>query len=251
MKTSNKILLILGLALLVSPLVFISIYVKAHYENRDFESFNNMDQKSPGMISIPTKAFNSIVINGNKVNNNFTYAIMQADDYGVKIPEGLKNVTSAKINSKGQLEITTNYMFKNNSFVNIYIYAPFSTSIYFDNLHDGATVYGSIDSLSVNADNCKSTISVRSSKTLNIVAKNSKVSFSENLNTLILNAQGNSVVKYDSDYDSDTLKVNKLELNLQDKSEFSVKNLIANSIVGYVAESAKLVGIDRSEVKKP
>ncbi|PZP46287.1 MAG: hypothetical protein DI598_12260 [Pseudopedobacter saltans] len=255
MKTSNKVLLILGLVLLASPLLFLSFYVKAHTEPFYNNSDLTIDSKSAGMISIPTKSFNNIVVKSSNQNAYLTYTIINSEHFGIKIPEGLKGVTSATVNGKGELEIVTNHRFKYNPFLKILIYAPKSTSISFNKLEDVSTVYAGSDSLFVSAVDCKSTINIRAndpdrqSQSIGIMAKNSDISLDFNkLKNLTINVSNNAKVEQPNDYD--TLRVNTLQLNIQDKSTFSAKNLIANNIVGFIAENANLIGVDRSAVKK-
>ncbi len=250
MKTSNKVLAIFGLAILVSPLLFLSVYVKAHYEVKNYGSDSTINSVSSGMIAIPTKSFSRIVIKGNEANAYFSYTVNSSNHYGVKIPEGMKDVTSVKVNSNNELEIAVNHKFENHPLLEMVIYAPSNSDIVVSNIKDAISVYGNKDSLLVSVFNCKPSVYIAgSSRNIHLISQDGNASLGfDQLNNMVLEASGNSEISHGNGID--TLKINKLELNLKEKSKLVLKGMSANNIFGTIAENAILEGMDRALVKK-
>lgn len=256
MKTSNKILTIWGLVLLVSPLVFIMTYVRAHYENigtmdHPYSTFDaSSDKNVGGMEAIVTKPFSRIIINGGKSNIQMDYRLNQSNQYGVRITEGLKSVTTINVNDKGELEITIDHQFVNIPQATIDIFAPSSVDLTLKNMKYSAALYTNLDSLQVTATNSRFEVHGQKDATKNVVlvADSSTCSiYFTMLNKLSIEANNHSRI---SVLQGDSINVDQLYLNLGAQSKFNAVNVYAKEIFGTIAENAILEGIDRASVKK-
>lgn len=257
MKSSNKLLILFGLVLLLSPLIFISIYVKAHYEMRATAADEGgyrvaLNIQSPGMTRIVTPAFSHIVVNGEKSNINMTYYLTRSSDYGVKIPYALKDITKVDVNADGTLEITVDHNFEEDPYSGIIIYAPANVGLTMNNcrrttLDAYADTLHYSDSLSLVALNSSAGIRIYPAGCLDLLANNSALSLDgiAKINRLKVNASGRSSIVV-----SDSLGIDRMELELKDNSRFDGNRIKAKEIWGTIAENAILEGIDRSVVKK-
>ena len=259
MKPSNKLLILLGLVLLFSPLIFISIYVRAHYEMgvtaSDFnDNFVPLETKSPGMATVATRSFSRIVLNGDKSNIYLTYYFNQSNRYGVKIPEALKDVTKVDVDADGTLEITVDHKFERNAYSAIIIYAPASVGLTMNSFKNTA-LYANADSLSLVAVNSNSNIMAntnnRAAKVLNLLAKNSSLSLDfRSLDKLVIDGSNHSSISTIVGGTSDSASVERLFLKLDDNSRLDGTHISAKEIFGSIAENAVLEGVDRKAVKK-
>lgn len=185
MKTSNKLLLILAVALLVIPLVGMIIHAKnSRIDGHLYKSTLKDEGENPNatdryLVSRKVDSFTKIVIDGDK--NLYTHvSIIKSDQALVKFGKGNADSFTTSVDATGTLHIQfkSDNRFHSSS---IYVFVPSVESIHLNQLQ----VYNfetNFDSIAIAVSQINNTLYFgenKSLKTLHLTVKDSPLSIGE------------------------------------------------------------------------
>ncbi|WP_069660738.1 GIN domain-containing protein [Arcticibacter eurypsychrophilus] len=267
MKTSDKLLISVGILFFIIPLMGMIIVSKVYFktaktqDNVTYEFFNDKSFAKPskGRTAIPiNRPFHAIhIINGNK--SCMELHLNQSNDYGVKIPKGSKEEISFKVKNN-VLNIILRKGFRTPSYENrmlITVYSPKFDALSIKNTSDFNLIATS-DSLNISLANCKSftvqnpnveahtlkskgglmnykTVNTMLIKNLNVDLDNSEFSLSDqSVDNLSFKAQNNSTINLDGTNENKgkfvagKLKIKTLGVNVIKIDNFTAKEIKAD-----------------------
>jgi hypothetical protein len=265
MKTSNKLLIAFGAALILIPIFCIAFVSRVYFEKGDNTSrMGDMDtygNKPKNILKITgTGSASTINIQG-ETKIHLVIALTKSEHLQVMTSDNLKDLVDVKFDSVGKMLI----MVKNNSqhsetYGRIAISAPDIKTI--DVLgSNGISLQADMDSLSLNLSDLELAQFQAATKVkyLKVTAKNVKdVSFNEinslsatlelnnsnvrselgSFNNLDINSLGNSTIELNGGNDGAPAKtINNLKINTLGKSDVKVLNMTINQCSGKFSDS--------------
>lgn len=268
MKTSNKLLIAFAAALILIPLlgmVYVSqvYYTTGNYKTDEVVKIENFSTPTKNMSSVAiTSPFESVNIADAKGMSLNIHLINDAN-FGLKIPENVKDLISASVDANGQLQIVAKAKPNHQDYVVILIYAPsfkqldlaqsarlilsakadslslyvsqtegirFNNEIQLNKLSLFATNVGEIG---VNADQIKS-------MTLNLKHSNFK-SQSNSFDNLSIASSGESKIEiYGNDENDSQYTIKNLVLNTLDQTAVKIEDIKISNCSGSFSDQTKV-----------
>lgn len=267
MKTSNKLLAILAVLLIIIPIIVVAVNVKINYKPSNGDSFveeqeinaEPFDKESSGRTSIPIKtAFSSVNIPDAK-RNVLQIHFIKSTISGIKVPTEMKDEISFKVNSMGVLQISIGDKLNTSGYhkygIAILIYGPNikelslnnSTSVFLtaktDTLNvnmkkSGELSFGSPITFSMNGKTTR-IINQTDIKQLNVnldsAAFNSGNNSYKNLN---ISCKNSSVNIYGDENESNSIL--NLTINTFEKSDIKIENVMVNEASGSLSDETTI-----------
>ncbi|MES2827419.1 MAG: hypothetical protein V4687_04675 [Bacteroidota bacterium] len=268
MKTSNKLLIAFGLALILIPIVTIAFVSRVYFEKGTYSNKKEVHDtfgalpKDMEAIAIG-KAFNTVNIEG---NNQVHLVIKLVEDktYGVKFSNEFKGLVSASVDESGQLRIVLQKAQKENvNFARISVYGMGITKVAVNNGR-GISLTAKTDSLDLKLSNTGSAhfdpdanigkltittehvddITFRETATksvfLNLNGTNVRSDMSS-FDQLSIYAAGKSKIELNGGYGDRIEKVIKhLTLNTLGNAEVKIFNMQVDNCSGRFSDSTKV-----------
>ncbi|MCY1506944.1 hypothetical protein D9M68_412040 [compost metagenome] len=268
MKTSNKLLIAFAAALILIPLlgmVYVSqvYYTTGNYKTDEVVKIENFSTPTKNMSSMAiTSPFESVNIADAK-GMSLNIHLINDDNFGLKIPENVKDLISASVDANGQLQIVAKGKPNHQDYVVILIYAPsfkqldlaqsarlivsakadslslnvsqtegirFNNEIQLNKLSLFATNVGEI---SVNADQIKS-------MALNLKHSNFK-SQSNSFDNLSISTSGESKIEiYGNDENDSQYTIKNLALKTLDQTAVKIEDIKISNCSGSFSDQTKV-----------
>lgn len=269
MKTSNKLLIGFASTLVLIPVLGIAIISRVFYEDLDnfaIEIAENDTFKSASKNMVTqavSEPFQSVSITG--VNDLYlTVRLVSDENSGIKFTKNFKGLISAKVDSKGYLQIVLEKSDKQQeNYANIWIYSASVKRLRVKNGR-GMNLDAKLDSLQLELSQLGSAsfgantkigwLSVHT-EDVNVISFNDAATRSVNLalngtnlksekssfENLSINAMGNSEIELNGGYDEKTSKViGNLTLNTHGKGKVRISNMQVNQSSGKFSDSTQV-----------
>ncbi len=248
MKLSNKILIAFASALILIPLLGMIYVSQVNYKTGSYSDEQDVTTKSEKHFNTPTEnmeskaistAFESINIEDAKrlgIYINF----IKDDNYGVKIPKGLKDSISFKVDANGQLQIMFNMKSvenRRNRYTTLLVYGKNIKQVNIANAND-VFFDATADSIALNVKKSAS-ISLNKDVTLNSLQITTVEVENLHLNkiavkSLSVSLNGTNFKSDESSYDNLSITAtgkSEIEINGSDSdSHYLIKNLFINTL---------------------
>lgn len=266
MKTSNKLLIALAIAIIVVPLLVLGVHAKLYYKKSNnfavtYDLFEHFDSVSEGFVSHEiSKPFTRV--NFPNANKAFlTVYLMKDNKSGVKIPEEFKDFVQVQSDKNDVLVISVKELPESDRvYASIYIYSPDIVQLMAAN-GDNLTVFTNNDSLAVDLEKFRSATlnpynkgaSIKayandvseiffnsgSAESLNMHLNNSHFkSSSSSYKTLDIKTSGTSYVTITGDPQSPKeYFIDKLSLVTEGKSGVTLENMNVSAATGSLSDS--------------
>ncbi len=274
MKTSNKLLIAFGLAVILIPLLGMMIVSRVYYKENTHPSAvdvvsnnDHFESTSQNMVGRKIEPFSSIKIEDAK-NRHVNLRIIADSVYGVKIRVGdignekMDGITF-KVDANGVLTIDLNDEPNKSHYLTIFVYAPHIKKLDIAKA-DGVILTVSQDSLNVNAskigkfefDSAEGTKQV----TISTDSVRELIVYDEVVNSLILNLKGTDfeaenssfnnlsvtssgkadIVLRGSEHDVKKYKINQLTINKSDIGLVKFENISVTNCSGALSDQTSV-----------
>lgn len=267
MKTSNKLLITLGLLMIIIPILVTAVTVKLYYQPAppstylERQQINNesFDQKSPGRVAMGIKAPFKKVNFSDARNLFISLHLTKSTSTGIKIPSYAKDRITFEV-TNGVLNISLLENFSTGRPLDIVIYSPTFETLDISNAFLFELTTELIDSLTVNANNTGNLTlggaitnfnnkgevisSINDTKINNLHISLNKSTFQVNdhsFENLSINCLKNSKIEINGD-DSigDKYHIKNLKLNTADTADVILKNMKIDVITGKISDDTKI-----------
>jgi hypothetical protein len=265
MKTSNKLLILLALVIIIVPIISIAIYSRLNYvkivgHERNHKTFESLDVPSLGYTSKKLdKNFNTINI---KAENSvhLVLILVQSDQIGIKFSNRSENNFESTFDKNGELVIDLK---KVQSFDNVfYIYAPKVKKITTENMA-GIQISTKTDSLelvlknsgrlntnstfevqnlSISATSTEFNIMDNDEFNLNVNLQDARfLSYQTSYKKLNIISNGNSFVQIgNNDQKNEMVNIEEFNLNTFGSGSISLGNLNIKQLTGKLSDETTI-----------
>jgi hypothetical protein len=260
MKTSNKLLILLALVLIMVPIISIAIYSKLNYVKvagyeTNHKTFKKLDVPSLGYISKRLdKNFNTINIKAENVA--LVLILVQSDQIGIKFSDRSENYFESTFDENGELVIDLK---KVGSFDNVfYIYAPKVKKITTENMSSiqistkadslelvlrnsgrlNASNTFEVQNLSINASSTEVSILDNNEFNLNLNLQDAKfLSYKTSYKKLNIISNGDSFVQIgNNDQKNEIVNIEEFNLNTFGPGSINLGNINVKQLTGKLSD---------------
>lgn len=245
MKKSNKILIAFASALILIPLMGMIYVSQVNYKTGSYTDEFNSDKLSEKHFNTPTEnmeskaiaiAFSSVNIEDAKqlgIYINF----VKDENYGVKVPEKLKDSINFNVDANGQLQIRFNMKPKHDRhYITVIVYGKDLSQVNINNVSD-LFFDATADSIQLNVRKSGS-VSLNKDVTLNalqmITDEVKDVSINEiSVKSLTVKLNGANFKSKESSYDNLSITVagkSEIEINGSENGKYFIKNLFVSTL---------------------
>ncbi len=268
MKTSNKLLIIFGLSLILLPILVVA-FVSRVYMTTEKTAVtytpDTFDRPVEGTTSITApEQFKGVSIIGGS-GKELAITLVKDKKYGVKISEQARSFINFKVDKEGILQVTINDNSQQNSeyYQPISIYAPDIQSLRILNAQK-VTLSAGFDSLKLDAENTASVWINTSSSTRKLESNMNRVgefgindiiprsasihlinsqfiSRTQHIGTMNIKTEGDSGIDIDGGEDASKVRITEnLNITTLGKTNLKIANMEVKNISGSLSDSTNV-----------